>query len=88
MRPGEGAFEWVLRAPDGVTSMQVATEFVDVYRPTGDPSNGFNARELLGRLSTGVLCLAPFVLAVGFAIRLGRRRRQRFSRRSRQPSGR
>ncbi|GIJ54906.1 WD40 repeat domain-containing protein [Virgisporangium aurantiacum] len=80
MRPGEGAFEWVLKAPDGVTSMQVATEFVDVQRPTGDPSNGFNVRELLGQLSTGVLCLAPFVLAVGFVIRLSRRSRRRLGR--------
>lgn len=75
MRPGEGAFEWVLKAPDGVTSMQVATRFVDVTRPTGTPATGVNGREVAGQLSTGVLCLAPFVLTIGFAIRLRRRTR-------------
>jgi hypothetical protein len=77
LRPGEGAFDWVLKAPDGITSMQVATEFLDTTRPTGDPRYGFNVREAVGPAVTGALCLAPFVLVlVAFALLRRRARRQ------------
>jgi hypothetical protein len=62
--PGAAEPQPLLTAPAGTEEMNVATDYVDTFRPAGPPANGLNVREVFGRAATVALCLSPFVLPV------------------------
>jgi hypothetical protein len=76
LRTGQGAYDHVLTAPAGADSMQVATEFVDTWRPTGGPDHGFNHLEVVGEAVNGFLCFSPFVLVIVVLVLIRRRARR------------
>ena len=76
LRPGAASPEPLLTAPPGVSDFQVATNYVDARRPTGDPEPGVNGPEIVGQVSMALLCLSPFVLLVLVMLRLRRRARR------------
>lgn len=68
----------LLAAPGGTVSMSVATDYVDVFRPTRQPETGWNTPEVNGRLLKPVVLLAPGWLALLATVAgLIRRRRRR-----------
>jgi hypothetical protein len=82
--PGARAPQTIL-APDGVEDLGVATNYVDVTRPTGSPSYGFRALGLL-------VVLEPYgwVIEIGLVVALvwwyRRWRRARLARRQIPPA--
>ncbi|GIJ73098.1 PD40 domain-containing protein [Virgisporangium ochraceum] len=76
LRPGAATPERLLAAPAGMTGLRVATDFVDVQRPTGDPEPGVNAAEIVGQASVALLCLSPFALLALVMLRVRRRARR------------
>lgn len=82
--PGAAGPRTLLTAPAGVRDMNVATDYVDAIRPAGEVAAGVNVSEIVGRVVTGALCLAPFLLPV-VGLLLWRWRRRRRGRADRRP---